>query len=250
MKTKVFFLRGLVRESAHWAGFLEKFNARFPEYEAIAIDLPGSGKFFREISPNNIKAMKDFLRAQYIQQASGKPAHLFALSLGAMVGLQWMHDHPEDFSSSILLNTSLKGISPFFERLRPQNYFALLQIALSSSLRFRESKILEITSHNLARHAELEKEWTLIQEKRPVSLANSLRQLIAAASFSPPREKPAPKILLLSSYGDALVSSSCTKKLSEFWGIPAYFHESAGHDLTLDAPDWVLEKVEEFFSKN
>lgn len=246
-KQKWFFLRGLVRESGHWAGFLEKFQSHFPQVEIVPIDLPGSGVHFQKTCPSSVPGMVDELRKEFL--SAGSTNHLFAISLGAMVGLDWMHRYPQDFQSAILVNTSLRGISPLYHRLLPRNYFTILKCFFSSPLEI-EKNILRITSNRPELHAALALEWEKIHRSRPVSKSNAIRQLWAAAKFHPPQEKPRTKILLLNSLEDHLVSPDCSRALADFWKVPLQRHPSAGHDLTLDEPQWVLEQSQEFLHKN
>jgi pimeloyl-[acyl-carrier protein] methyl ester esterase len=39
-----------------------------------------------------------------------------------------------------------------------------------------------------------------------------------------------------------------SERLSKAFGYPLRVHPDAGHDLALDAPDWVIAQLQEFFS--
>lgn len=240
-----FFLRGLVREQGHWSGFLEEFRARFPERRVVALDLPGNGSRFREDSPVSIPEMARAVRAAAAGSRSDKN-YLFAISLGAMVGLEWMHQAPGDFDGAVLVNTSLRGISPLHHRLRPANYGTLLKIMRTADYEERERLILSITSNvpeNIARWAG---PWAEIQRRQPVSVRNALRQLLAAIRFAPPVAKPRPPLLILNSARDELVNPACSRRIAKLWDAPLLVNERAGHDLTLDDPAWVLGALERF----
>ncbi len=241
-REKWFFLRGLIREAGHWSGFLERFEAAFPEREAIPLDLPGNGARFREKSPLSVPEMTAALREHFLAK-KGEQNFLFALSLGAMCAVHWMHAWPNDFSRAVLLNTSLRGLSPLHHRLRPRNYGRILRMAFLRDPAFLERNILEMTSHKREMFGELETAWVKIHLQRPVSTANAIRQLIAAARFHPPKEKPTTPLLILSGAGDQLVDPRCSEALARHWNLPLHTHPTAGHDLTLDAPDWVLSQI-------
>jgi pimeloyl-ACP methyl ester carboxylesterase len=240
-----FFLRGLVRESGHWNGFLENFAHAFPHRKVVALDIPGAGPKFQEPSCTSISATMESLRAEFAAQR-GEKNYLFAVSLGAMVGVEWLHQHPKDFGGAVLVNTSLRGLSPLPHRLRPQNYGALLSILMSGTLEERERKILEITSRRPEMVERWAKPWAAIQAARPVSKANALRQLLAAARYAPPRSKPAVPVLILNGGSDGLVNPDCSQRLAKLWDAPLKVEPSAGHDLTLDAPAWVIEQLKKF----
>ncbi len=235
-------MRGLVREAGHWSGFLEKFAAAFPHRNVIALDTPGNGQRFREPSPCSIHEMAEKVRAEFLQ-TRGQENYLFALSLGAMVGLQWMHKYPDDFKSAVLVNTSLKGVCPFYQRMLPKNYGTILRMMFSKDLLFREKNILRMTSQRAKQFPQLPQHWADLQKKRPVSLKNAISQIFAAATFQPPAEKPRTKILLLNSARDELVAPSCSEKIAKYWNVPLKTNPHAGHDITLDEPEWVLEQL-------
>src|SRR3989338_10809274 len=161
-----------------------------------------------------------------------------------MVGLQWLHLHPTDFRSAVFVNTSLRGLSPLFHRLKPRVYMRMLRAIFTKSIE-REKIILEITSSSPQFHPELAERWAEIQALRPVSRGNAFRQLWEAATFHPPALKPDTKIMLLNGAGDQLVSQLCSERIASHWQIPLRTHPSAGHDLPLDAPDWMLEQLKQ-----
>ena len=116
-------LRGLSRESAHWGAFVPLLQASFPDAKVTLLDLPGTGRFYQEDSPNTINGITEQVRS--LAQSEGlleQPVTILALSLGAMVAWEWMLSHPKDISGAALINTSFAGLSPFYQRLRWQSY--------------------------------------------------------------------------------------------------------------------------------
>lgn len=177
---KWFFLRGLVREAGHWSGFLERFEAAFPDREAIPLEIPGNGKKFRERSPLSVAAMTDAVRDEFLARKGGEN-HLFALSLGVMIALDWLHRFPGDVSSAVLVNTSVRGLSPLTQRLRPANYARIARMFATRDPSYIERTILEITSTR--RPPGAAEAWLAIHLARPVSSVNAVRQLVAAARY-------------------------------------------------------------------
>ena len=57
------------------------------------------------------------------------------MSLGAMVAVDWAARHPEELAGCVLINTSLRPFSPWYQRLRPANYGALLRPAVRATER-------------------------------------------------------------------------------------------------------------------
>ena len=71
------------------------------------------------------------------------------MSLGGMVAVDWARRHPDELAACVLVNTSLRPFSPWYRRLRPANYPALLGFLRPwLSDRQREQTILRITSRH------------------------------------------------------------------------------------------------------
>ena len=163
------------------------------------------------------------------------------MSLGAMVAIDWASRYPEEIGRCVLINTSLRGHSPFYHRLRPGNYWRLLQMALSVSPAFREQAVLSMTSAR-GDPATLQR-WIEFHRRNPVSRSNALRQLLAAARFSAAAHCPPVEFLLLASVSDRLVDVSCSRLLAARWGVPLREHPTAGHDLPLDDAPWLIDHL-------
>jgi pimeloyl-ACP methyl ester carboxylesterase len=72
------------------------------------------------------------------------------MSLGAMVAVAWADRHPDELAGGVLINTSLRPFSPWYQRLRPANYLALLGLLLAGDAGRRERTILRLTSNRRA----------------------------------------------------------------------------------------------------
>jgi pimeloyl-[acyl-carrier protein] methyl ester esterase len=240
-------LRGLTREKAHWGTFKTQLEKAYPESRVEALDLPGMGIFYKDKSPNTIPEITAKVREHAQQQGLlDAQVNLLAVSLGGMVALDWMQTNPAEINCGVLINVSLAQINPFYNRLRWQCYPQLLRTILQTDLYQRELAIIKLISNRAERYAELADVWQHIQRNHPVSLKNTLAQLIAAARYCPNNQKPQMPVLLLNSLGDRLVSPHCSAAISRLWNVPCITHHSAGHDLTTDDGDWVLEQVKNF----
>jgi pimeloyl-ACP methyl ester carboxylesterase len=244
-------LRGLARESAHWGDFAPLLQSAFPDARITPLDLPGTGCFYRDTSPNTIKAIADQVRCHaldkgYIQQ----PATILALSLGAMVAWEWMKSYPDDICAATLMNTSFADLSPFYHRLRWQSYRDFIALPMMRNIYKRESGILHLTSNRRNQREQIIRSWTTIQNKRPISLKNGFRQIIAAASYRPGDLKPRQPVLLLNGLGDRLVSPACSEAIHQKWRLELHRHPWAGHDLTLDDGAWVALQLKNWELKS
>lgn len=237
-------LRGLSREARHWGDFAELLRREIAGAQVFAPDLPGNGSRCRDKSPLRVEAMVEALRAQLAAQGVAPPYRLLAMSLGAMVAIDWASRHPGEVGGAVLINTSLRPFSPFYRRLKPANYRRLLMLVLrAASDREWERAILELTSRRAAAHEEVLDDWLAYRRENPVAIGNALRQLVAAARYRAPLIQPSPPLLVLSSLGDALVDSDCSRQLAQRWNLAHAVHPSAGHDLPLDDGDWVARQV-------
>ena len=81
-----------------------------------------------------------------------------------------------------------------------------------------------------------------------VSGANALRQLLAAARYRSPSERPATPLLLLGSTNDQLVNIACSRAIAECWSAPLVEHPTAGHDLPLDDASWVATQIRQWLN--
>ncbi len=238
------FLRGLTRESRHWGSFPELFARGISSAQVLTPDLPGNGSLNIQQSPLHVAEMAENIRAQLIAQGVPPPYHLLAMSLGAMVAVAWATRYPEELRGCVLINTSLRPFSPFYQRLKPANYLRLLKLALRRACdQDWERTILELTSHKEEHSENVLDQWVAYRREHPVNFRNALRQIAAAARYSAPRAKPPLPILVLTSKEDALVDTSCSRQLAVYWDTDFAEHPSAGHDLPLDDGDWVVRQV-------
>lgn len=246
----VILLRGLTRESAHWGRFPALLTERIPDLRVVPIDLPGNGSANLLRSPSRVDAMARAARQAVQRLGLPPPYHLVAMSLGAMVAVEWAVQEPAALGGCVLINTSMRPFSPWYRRLRPANYATLLRIALAvDSERRREEAIVRLTTRHATSPSALTDEWAGIRRRRPVSKSNAMRQLIAAARYRAPLQAPGVPLLVLSSRGDRLVDPECSAQLARAWHVDSAVHASAGHDLCLDDGPWVAQQLKRWFGR-
>ena len=237
-------LRGLTRETGHWADFAAALAERSGG-QVLGVDLPGNGDQWSRPSPTEVEAIAQDVRRRV--GALRERVRVVALSLGAMTALEWCRLDPEAIAGCALINTSTSGLSPFWHRLQPANYPTIARMLLPGlSLEQRERRVLAMTSARPQAHANAPEAWAALARERPVRPANALRQLWAASRYRPPATPPAVPLLLLASEGDRLVSPQCSRRLASHWNLPLRMHPWAGHDLPLDDPEWVLRELLEW----
>jgi pimeloyl-ACP methyl ester carboxylesterase len=240
-------LRGLTREQAHWGDFVPRLQRAQPHNAVLCLDLPGAGLLHRQRCPLQVAAMLPAVRAQLppllAEAGVAGPVRLLGLSMGGMLASAWAQAFPQEVAALVLVNTSLRPYSGVADRLRLANLPTLLRLLLARDPAQAEAAILALTSADPAAHTAVLAQWRAIRQARPVSTPNALRQLLAAARFQHRGPPPAVPTWVLHSAGDALVSPHCSVALAAAWAVPRLFHPSAGHDLPLDAPDWLVQQL-------
>src|ERR1700712_2727528 len=200
-------LRGLTREGRHWGSFPGQLRVEAgvngDANSITLLDLPGNGRQNALSAPLDVADMVEFVRAHAADAGLSAPYRLVAMSLGGMVATGWAQRHPQEVERLVLINTSMRPFSAISERLRPEVWPALMRAAASWANPMKcETIIHDMTCNRLDSQANDITEWVAIRQGAPVSAANGLRQLWAAARFRADSQAPACPALLLSSRAD------------------------------------------------
>ncbi|MBC3877729.1 alpha/beta hydrolase [Undibacterium sp. FT79W] len=241
-------LRGLMREQRHWGNFTQRFAQAHPHERIITLDFAGNGALYQLASATSIGAMVEQARGQVQQQLQQQVKgniKLLAISLGGMVAVAWAERYPQELQRMVLINTSLAPHNPFYQRLRPANYPAIISTMLTGSQRQREELILRLTSHqsDVPQAEQLLNDWVHYAQQYPICRRNILRQLVAAMRYRAPAQAPQVPLLMLAGAKDVLVSPQCSATLAHRWQVELRIHPEAGHDLPLDDPAWVIQQT-------
>lgn len=239
-------LRGLAREQSHWGKFPQMLADAFPGQQFHPVDLPGTGVHFHDPCPESITAIREKVRDS-VKHIPG-PYSLLALSMGGMVALDWAQHAAEGEIQNLVLINSSSGFSPLWHRIKPVAWPRIVRLLSRRELFDREADILRL-SCNRPVSLETIKHWYSIQRQRPVSYRNALAQLRAAASFELQPERPLPDGLLLASEKDRIVHWKCSKAFEQRWQWTLKVHPSAGHDLPLDDPEWIIRQLDGWLSR-
>lgn len=246
-------LRGLMRESRHWGDFPRQLQSAMGMATVVTLDFPGNGILHTQTSARSVAEMAEHCRKQLELLGYRPPYRVLALSLGAMAAVEWGRHYPAEIDRLVLINTSLAPYSPFYHRLQPANYPALIRFLIQSSPARRERLILQLTStlvRSPQQREELLQRWTSYAQECPVTRSNVLRQLRAAIFYRAAPTPPAVPLLLLAAQRDHLVDVRCSLVLAERWGCPLQLHTAAGHDLPLDDDSWVVRQIVEWIARD
>lgn len=236
------WLKGMKQDARHWRDLPARFASRTGA-RVETIDPPGVGSRAQDPAPASVRAMTDDLRARWIATRGGDgPWGMVGLSLGGMVALDWAARYPEDFAVVVVGNTSAGGVSRLWHRMRPR---ALAHLARSSRLAdpvARERAFLGVVSSrdDQAHAAHASEQHAAWQGSIPATPRTVASQLLAGARFRAPQQVGAPLHVVVGT-ADRLVDPRCGAALAERLGGQVHRIEGAGHDLSLDAPDALLD---------
>ncbi len=240
-------LRGLGRGSIHWGSLPRKWIEKFPEANLELLDLPGNGWRNDEVSPSKIvEYVHDLRFHSQILKNYGK-ANLLSMSLGAMVAISWADLFPNEVESALLINTSSSMSWPW-DRIALNSLLPMVLSQFNRDHSDFENKVYSIVSNTQVVQKEFLIPFTEERKNHPVSLLNLIRQLKAARGFRAPNPTSdlASKLVFLGCPKDRFVSFRCTKKMANYYQSKIHVHPTAGHDIPIDDPDWVLNLLGEY----
>jgi pimeloyl-ACP methyl ester carboxylesterase len=238
MNKKWIFLRGLSRGNFHWAKFPEVFKHICTDAEIEFLEIPGNGFSSNERSPIAPEKIVQLLKSRSSFCKEGMPFNLCGISLGGMIALKWCELYPENISSVSIINSSLRQCSKLSERLVPQNYSKILQALFMNDAYEQEKRILEITSNKFTETSINLDMFGRLSSLHRVSKINFARQLLLASKIHINHLNNIP-LKVISSENDRLVDSSCSKAIAELFQGQQFTHQTAGHDIALDEPEWL-----------
>jgi pimeloyl-ACP methyl ester carboxylesterase len=245
-------LRGLAREKRHWHQFSRSFAARAGEARVHLLDVAGAGTERGRLPLPSVPWMARDI-AQRLADSWGPalengPARrrwsVIGLSMGGMIALELCRQLPQFFARAVVVNASSR-LTGAASRFRPAAALGLIRAASDGDLVRREERILALTSRlPLAERSRLALLAAGFARQAPMIRWGACAQLLAAARFRPPpRSEVAARLLFVCSRRDALVNPECTRDLADFYASAIDEHPSAGHDLALDDPEWLCERI-------
>lgn len=231
-------IRGLMGDASYWDYFKQLLQQRLAR-NVYLLDLTAA--FDRDESVQ-LDEWVERLRAQLYAEFGHRRCHLVSLSLGAVVALNWQQRYPEEVASITLMNAAFIDGE---QRWQPRRWLLLLKLALLTLWPGdRPSRWLRWLSAWPTLHSP----WP--EDKKP---PENLRRLVAQYQIllkgTSLRQPQAPCQLLVSRH-DRLVHCQHGYQLAERWQAPLFPHLSAGHDLALDDPRWVCEKITDWVIRN
>ncbi|KMT63682.1 alpha/beta hydrolase [Catenovulum maritimum] len=243
--TCILMLRGLMREQAHWKSFIEKLSIQQKLYPVIAIDIAGNGTECKRNSFTTISACRQDIQVRFnTKYPNCKKIILIGISMGGMIALDWAKNEPNKIIKLCVLNTSAANLVPFYLRLNLAKITDLIKIIIDH--KSREKTILNLTSNVYKNNDCIIECWNKIQDRRPVSRLNIFRQIYAAARFK--ADSVNVDCLIIACRKDKLVDYQASVKLAKLLSCKLVINDTAGHDIALDAPDFLLDQITEWLA--
>ncbi|MDC0254878.1 alpha/beta hydrolase [Bacteriovoracales bacterium] len=239
-------IRGLGRETRHWGKF-----RRLMEKECgllHCLELPGFGTKVDQQSPTKIDGYVENLRREFFKvigkNGEGRESILLSISLGGMVGLEWMARYPNDFEAGFVINTSDGSLSGPWDRISFEGIGNLVKSISLKTTRERERNIFRLVSNRYIDDQTVD-EWDSYAQEFEPQMKNFLNQMMAAMKFRVPKIIQTP-LLFLASKRDRMVNVKCSENLAKHFQANISYHLDAGHDLPLDDPPWVVRQLKNF----
>lgn len=247
MKTDLYLVIGLTKESRHWSQeFIDALKKELNPHSIQLVDLPGSGKFLHQPSPIKMEKIVEKARSQ-LQFYPGHRRVVIAMSLGGMSAWSWAVHHPEDFTHMVMINSSMGSLSPFWKRVQPKAIFQFFKIASSKKGKKKEKHIIELCSNNEQKGSAIYDSWVQIGEEANMSLMNSVRQIIAGMRFKP-KLVPQIPLLVVASKHDRLAHFSCSESIAEHAKAKLVLTDDpkVGHAFHVDAPVLLADTIRDW----
>jgi pimeloyl-ACP methyl ester carboxylesterase len=240
-------IRGLNRGNIHWADFPEILLQKIPNAKIEFLEIAGNGTRFNEISPVNAEECLSDLRSKVSFLKNGEKFYLISISLAGMISMLWADRFPNDLNGVVVINSSLGQFSKPWERLNFKNTPRLFPALLSKNTYQKELTILEATSAQPDRIQKFLKPYTEFSDKYPTKFSNLIRQLILANSIKIINTNRL-KTLILVGLNDKFVNPNCSYKISKRFNFKLEENAQSAHDLPLDDPNWLADKIVQFIN--
>ena len=242
-------IRGLARGAGHWGSFPAKLQKAFPHDKIYYVEVPGNGLLRDHPTPLKVSQFVESFDEQLKKQGFDftLPTYGYSLSLGSMAMVEWARQKPDFFKRIYISNTSAANFSNVFKRLSIDAMTLGARMRRMKTAEDKEIASLQVTT-------TLSKEQILSDYKHDFdsmlsfSKTNSahpkniLRQLLAASFYGFP-QKPPTEVVLMSGGKDKFVSAQCSKDIENKWHCKHVIHPEAGHDISFQFPDWVIEQI-------
>lgn len=240
MSKRWVLLRGLSRGNNHWGELPKLLQEQGLEVELI--EIPGNGTRYKETTPlSSLKVIESIKKKSQFAKEQ-KTFNICGISLGGMLALKWAQMYPDEVEHVVIINSSLSQLSPVHHRISLRSIVKILRGLTSKDPMERESITLSLTVNNEEVRKQYLKSFARLSQKNPISAQNFLRQLYLATRIKVNQSLTLQvPVTIIVSIKDHFVSPSCSFEMARFFGVNPISHPTSGHDLPLEAPEWLLK---------
>ena len=239
-------VRGMKQDARHWLDLPDRL-ADAAGVPVVTLDLPGVGAARDVDPPRSVRGLTRGLREQLRAKAPADTRWVgVGLSLAGMAMVRWAVEAPDELAGVVLGNSSAAGLSAPWQRLRWTAWPQMVRTVFTRELSERERRSLGMVSNAPAERLDaLAHRYARFAEEQPYTRRTFVRQLAAGATFRMPARVEVPTLVLCGG-GDRFVSPRCSEALASRLGAPLHRHPTAGHDLAVDAPEWLISELLRF----
>lgn len=237
-------VRGLIRTGSHWYGFDQTIENKYAGCfdKIFTVDLPVGQNLKEQIRLSN---PVNFISELNSKIPEGYELTYFGVSLAGLAGINLLSTYPNKYKKVIAINTSHPKLSNVFERIKfiPALVIFLTRLFKKSEC---EREILFYTINDSSIRLQYLEKATLLFKKNPWTINQLFSQLVVATKLKKiPSSGKA--LAILASQNDMLVPIKNSKVIAKSLQSHLYLNHKAGHDLTTEDPDWVLDTLDKIF---
>lgn len=209
------------------------------------LDLPGTGRLWRQASPSRISGVVEELRRRVAQDGHTGPFGLIASSWASCVATEWARQYADEIGAVVLISPAMRPFTPVLRSLDFKQWVVALGQVLGRRSPFEpDTRLLRSHTNGLRpATADLVAHWRALRRKHPLKARNGWRQLLAVWRYQSSKRRAHPSVLLLAGKADVWMDWRVSAAISRAWGSALRLHPEGGHDLLLDDPQWVARSM-------
>jgi pimeloyl-ACP methyl ester carboxylesterase len=241
----------LARECALWGDapqiLVQQLQLVQPRARLFQLDLPGTGRLWRDGSPSQVVALLAQLRQRVQRAGLTGPFGLIASSWSGCVATEWARQHGQEVGAMVLISPAMRPFTRVLRSVRPGLWSTALAMVLGRrSPVDRDTRLWSAHTTLVRPSPELLTRWRAMRRQHPTKARTGWAHFMAVWRYETSRRRPHQQVLLLAGKGDGWMDWRVSAAISRAWGAALRVHPEGGHDLLLDDPQWVARSLAEW----